>query len=161
MRISRRAVVPAEHATLEVTRVELGFFVGAPITPAVQDVDGGRVEVDAAARGAGLAARLVELVADGDEGAGDGEARGVEVDVASSQSEHLTASHPGVRRQPQAACERCVLVEVRKARSCWAFHTLEVLLDSGRRFGACAMCSGLETSSPRRTASSSARRSTM
>ena len=71
------------------------------LAPAIEHVDGARVEVDGPARGARLAARLVQFVADGHERPGDGELRAVEVDVAPLETEDLTASHPGVGGDPQ------------------------------------------------------------
>lgn len=50
---------------------------------------------------AGLAARFVELVADGDEPAVDRQAGVLEVEVAPAQAEQFAAPQTGVGRQPQ------------------------------------------------------------
>jgi hypothetical protein len=72
-------------------RGELGGLEGLP---AVEDGQGGGVQVDAAAGCLGLASGLVELVADGDEPAFEVEPLLGEVDVGPLEAEDLFARIP-------------------------------------------------------------------
>jgi hypothetical protein len=76
-------------------------FRGQRVTPAVQHEHGDSAEVDPSARVPRLAARLVELVADRDQGAVDGQVSVGEVDVTPAQTEELAAAHAGVRSEPE------------------------------------------------------------
>lgn len=77
---------------------ELGGLVGLPC---LEDVEGGRVEVDGAPGVGGLAAGFVELVADGDEPPVDRQAGLVVVEVAPFEAEQFAAAHAGGCREPQ------------------------------------------------------------
>ena len=71
------------------------------------------------------------------------EVRGVEVDVAPAEAEDLAASHAGVGGDPERGVVAVVAGRGEERAELWAFHTRDVLLDSGRRLGAWAILAGL------------------
>src|SRR5438552_2649856 len=80
--VGRLPVRSGEHVPVGIAAVELRVLMLMTLTPRVENLDGSRIEVDRSPDGAGLPARLMQLIADGHERAGDGEMRDVEVDVA-------------------------------------------------------------------------------
>jgi hypothetical protein len=111
-----------EHATARTTpglrglyRVEAGRSAGAP---------------------GGTCSCLVQFVADGYERASNGEVRGVEVDVTPSQSEDFTASHPGVGGDAQCGVVPVIACRGQECTELLGAPHRDVLLESGRRFGA-------------------------
>jgi hypothetical protein len=67
--------------------------------------DGGGVEVDASAAGAGLDAELDGLAADALKGALDRQAAGAEVEVAPLETDDFASAHPGVGGEVQGRVE--------------------------------------------------------
>jgi len=98
--VDRLAVAVGEHpcGVVDADRGELG---GPECLPSGEYRERGVIEVDGAAGVAGLASRLVELVADGDESPVERDGLLREVDVVPPEPEDLVAAHPGHRRQPQ------------------------------------------------------------
>lgn len=74
VRVDGVAVAVGEHPAFLVVDADGGELGGLERPPSLEDGEGGVVEVDVAAGGLGLAARLVEVVADGDEAAVEGDA---------------------------------------------------------------------------------------
>ena len=117
MRVDGSAVTVGEHPSVELDagRVCLGALKRAP---RLEDRERGGVEVDRAAGVAGLAARLVHLVADRDEPAVERESLALEVDVVPLESEDLVAAHPRHGGQPE---EREVAVSIGGAQELLQF----------------------------------------
>ena len=115
------------------------------------------VEVDGAARRAGLAGGVVELVGHRDERPGDGESPRVQVDVAPAQAEELASSHAGGGGQPVGGKSRCDLAAPRTPAV--AGHSRPEVGSVGafRRLG---VVGDVVDDQPRRRASASALRMT-
>ena len=96
VRVRDVAVAVGEHPLLCVVDPdcgELGLLKGLP---AGEHGHGGGVESDVATGGLGLAAGLVDFVADGDESAAERESLSGEVDVGPLETDEFVASHAGV-----------------------------------------------------------------
>jgi hypothetical protein len=130
-----------------------GKLGGLEGSPAGKHGQGGVVEVDAAAGGAGLATGLMEFVADGDETLVDGQPALVEVDVVPLESEDLVAAHPGHRRHPQQREEPMTGGGTQELAELHVGQDRASVLAIAFSLGERAKRATLRVSSPRRTAS--------